>query len=188
MARRGTWSGLLVGLLLALMMVSSVSAATTYTDLQGRFSVTVPDNFRATAERSTSIAVSYESQTYRGASFNVVIASGSPAGTTLVNGVTMALSAFPKTFKGYQPGPNNYAAATLGGQPAVVLDSFFMGDTGRIHLLQYTVLYGSTAYVLTIGALESDFDTVLRDTRVVRDSFTFLVAPDGDIALRLGNG
>lgn len=105
-----------------------------------------------------------------------------------MNGATMALAAFPKAFPGYQAGASNYTAATLGGQPAVVLDSTFMGDSGKIHLLQYSVLYGSTAYVLTLGATDQDFDAFFRDTRIVRDSFTFLTAPDGDVVLRLGSG
>jgi len=81
MRTRGWWL-VLVGMMAALCMVTSVSAATTYTDPQGRFSFTVPDGYQRSSAFGPNIPV-FVSPTLEGANLNIVV-STVPTGTTLV--------------------------------------------------------------------------------------------------------
>lgn len=181
------WLGFLVTLMFSLAMVSAVGAApTTYTDPQGRFTFTAPDGFRRTSQQTT--AASYESASLKGASFNVVIVPGGPSDATLTSIVMRSIPSLRRTFSGYQQGPATYTATTLAGQPAVLIESFISVAGTPTHILQYALIYGSNFYVLTFGAPTANYDAVLAQTRIVRDSFTFLTGPQGDEVRRLGNG
>ncbi len=183
----GRWLGFLVALMLSLAMVSAVGAApTTYTDPQGRFSFTAPDGFRRGSPQTAF--VSYESTSLTGVSFNVVIVPGEPSDATLTNIVVQSIPGLRRSFSGYQQGPATYTATTLAEQPAVLIESFISVEGTPAHVLQYALIYGSNFYVLTFGATTANYNTALAQTRIVRDSFTFLTGPQGDEVHRLGNG
>ncbi len=182
-----------IGMMLALCMMTSVSAAaTTYTDPQGRFSFTVPDRYQPVTV-STPITAQYASPVFDSANFNFGVATV-PIGTTLVplvptqaqfEAVLRTITQGPVTFD-FLPG--GFVAATVAGHPAIQDDYIVTINGLHYRGRQYAILDGTTQYNFSFAAREADFDAFLKESRVVLDSFTILRGSSSTFIHRLSDG
>ncbi len=178
--RTRAWWVALIGVMVALCMVTSVSAATTtYTDPQGRFSFTVPDGYRKTD--SAGALVAYYSPTYAGANVNVGAANG-VAEANLDDTAAAILKTLKDTFKDFQAGPNGVQSATVAGKPARRYE--YTATVGDVHGhgVQYLVVNGSTGYFITLTASDADFAGFVKESMIILDSFTFLTGTSAGTA------
>ncbi|MDQ2786818.1 MAG: hypothetical protein M3Y58_17650 [Chloroflexota bacterium] len=192
MRTRGWWLAL-VGMMAALCMVTSVSAAvTTYTDPQGRFSITVPDGYQRSSELGPNI-LAFNSPIFVGANFNVIAATV-PTGTTLIP-LIPTRAQFEDLFRAVLSDqatfdflPGGFGAATIAGHPAVQDDSILTTNGERIRLRQFLILDGTTEYAISFGARETEFDAFVKESHIVLDSFTILRGSPSTFIHRLGDG
>jgi len=174
--RTRAWWTALIGMIVALCIVTNVSAATTYTDPQGRLSFTVPDGYQKTDNASALVA--YHSSTYASAAVSLG-ASGGVAGASLDEGATAILKYLKDTLENFQTGPNGIQSVTVAGKPARRYE--FTTTVGSYHArgVQYLTINGDTLYFLTFTASEADFTGFLTESMDILTSFTFL---DGSAA------
>ena len=192
MRTRGWWI-VLAGMMAALYMVTSVAAATTtYTDPQGRFSITVPDGYQRSSILGPNIPT-FSSPAFTGANFNVIVTTV-PTGTTLVP-LIPTRAQFEALFRAVLSDqatfdflPGGFGAATVGGHPAIQDDYIVTTNGLRLHGRQYAILDGTTEYAVTFTARETDFDAFVKESRVVLDSFTILRGSPSTFIYRLGDG
>ncbi len=191
--RTREWWMAVVGMMLALCMMTSVSAATTtYTDPQGHFLFTVPDGYRPQSV-STPVVAQYQSPTFESA--NVDIAVGTVLTDTTLLSQTPTRAQFEAALKTVVQGPvtfdflpGGFGAATVAGRPAIQYDYTVTINKVRYRGRQYAILDGTTVYVFSYAAKVDDFEGFLRESRSVLDTFTILRGSASTFIHRLGDG
>jgi len=169
--RIGMRAGILV-LILVLIGVHLVSAATTYNDPQGRFAFTVPDSYIQRYRGGTD--ASFRSVDTKTSSFDVTVVAQAPdsipTADTIVTNMLASL-----TSPAYTVGITGVQSTILGGQPARRFDYYTAtaGTPVRTHTLEFVATTSKAAYVLALSANEGDYDQLLGDTAIVLGSFAF---------------
>ncbi len=169
--RIGMRAGILV-LILVLVFVHIVSAATTYNDPQGRFAFTVPDSY--VQRYRAGMDVSFRSADTRTSSFDVSVIAQAPGPIPSVDTiVTDLLTGLSSPV--YTLGITGVQSTILGGQPARRFDYYTAtaGTPVRTHTLEFVATTSKAAYILALSANEGDYDQLLGDTAIVLGSFAF---------------
>ncbi len=191
MPRRYTWLGLLV-MLVALSTVSApaVHAAEPFTDPEGRFSFTPPDNYEPLTAQEIRQAVRAGSAALgiAGSSDALVVALSNP--TTMAN-VNVAAISLRGAVTNVGEGAEQLTRV-LGNVEGVTLDSAGIetltigGEDARTYGYtlslggveargqQFLVIRGDVAYFITFTALTDDFDAFFEETRIILETFAFL--------------
>jgi len=172
--RIGMRAGIFI-LILVIVSVHFVSAATTYNDPQGRFAFTVPDSYIQRYRAGTD--VSFRSADTKTSSLDVTVVAQAPGpiptADTIVTNMLNSLSS-----PVYTLGITGVQSTILGGQPARRFDYYTAtaGAPVRTHTLQFVAITGKAAYALALSANEGDYDQLLGDTAIVLGSFSFIGA------------
>ncbi len=191
--RTRAWWMAVIGMMLALCTVTSVSAATTiYTDPQGHFLFTVPDGYQPRSV-SAPVVAKYQSPTFEGANVDIAVGTALTGMTLLSQAPTRAefeaslktVVQGPVTFD-YLPG--GFGAATVAGRPAIQYDYTVTINSVRYRGRQYAILDGTTVYVFSYAAKVDDFEGFLRESRSVLDTFTILRGSASTFIHHLGDG
>jgi len=169
--RIGMRAGIFV-LILIIVSVHFVSAATTYNDPQGRFAFTVPDSYIQRYRAGTD--VSFRPADTKTSSLEVTVVAQAPGpiptADTIVINMLNSLSS-----PAYTLGITGVQSTILGGQPARRFDYYTAaaGMPVRTHTLQFVAITGKAAYALALSANEGDYDQLLGDAAIVLGSFSF---------------
>jgi len=152
---------------------STRDATNTYTDTKGRFSFRIPKGWRVQRSRTANVAVEVVTDMPHGI-FRVATEAVPTPGTATVNEYTTALIAgLKKSTAGFELGPGGVQDVTLGGHPAQRFEWIETDRGTRLRVLSYVVLKEQTSYALFIAAEPDSFGTIVAQTKVSIDTFTF---------------
>jgi len=164
---------------------TAAPTARVVTDPNGRFSFTLPANYRQVGPNETfpgawlrigTPLLGFTSTTTTGA--NIIISSEqiTPTGNPrlLDDGVAMLRSQLPQASDQITMGTDPIQSFTLGGQDARSYDFFYTTPQLQAHGVQVITLVGNTVYYLTFIAPEANNDVLQRDRQSVVSSFAFL--------------
>ncbi len=170
----------ILGLIIALAslcMAVSVSAATNYTDPQGRYSFTAPDGWQAGSlppgsniPQDVAPGGIFTAPAPLNGNFNVVAATV-PSGISLDTVATQSRAGVAQSVPGYQEIPGGIQRAAIGGQAGARYDYFLTVQGTKLHGAQILALQGTTAYILTFTAAENDFNAVIGQGATILSSF-----------------
>jgi len=147
----------------------------TYTDPQGRFTLTVPPGWRVQQPATTDVdfqASPVASSALRGA-FQIA-AEDVGTGITLDDYASGTMDSIKQTVTNYQDVQGGIQPTTVGGQPARRFD--FTGQDGTTNLRAAIIVVerGTTAYGFLIAAPPGDFDAIFAQAKQFIDTFSFL--------------
>lgn len=154
---------------LSFMAVAPVSAASTFTDAQGRFSFTVPDGYAPLPDFvKPPVVAAFTSTNPPGPNFTVQVRDARGTLDVVVANLRQEYITGPGATAGANP-----QSFTLGGQPAQRYDFFQTTDNSRFHIAQVMTIKDASLYLLTFTAQEQSYDTLLSQTAIVLSSFSF---------------
>ncbi len=180
MVRHGWWKVLVFVAFFGVCSLTAVSAqGTTFTDLQGRFSFTVPSGWQqgsvppnTNLPPGTVIGAIFAAPAPLNGNFNVVTVA-IPAGVNLDQIATQSRASVAQSLPGYQEGPGGIQNLTVSGQPARRYDYFLTPpQAGKLHGAQVLALQANTLFVITFTAAENDFDTFFQQGAPALNSLT----------------
>lgn len=143
-----------------------------FTDPRGRFAFTKPKGWIAERQSDPDIVVQLNSDRPPG-SFTVST-EAVPPGIALAQYVEAGVTQVRGGVPGYEPGPRGTQAATLGNEPAGLIDYFTTAGGTKLYFMQVIAVKGDTAYVLTFNTQPADTGPYLAQAQVILDSWRFL--------------
>jgi hypothetical protein len=170
-------SAAIIVALVALSLVSSVGAAT-YTDPKGRYTVTVPNDWKEQAEADI-FDMLYTAPGNDDVAFGVIVAEDAEGA-----GVELKASDLNELFgEIFDDGVSFTAtAATLGGQPAQRAAASGLVDDKLLHITVVMAVVDRTTYLVFYGAYNADYTAYATQAQAMFDSFTFAKAPIATLA------
>jgi hypothetical protein len=144
---------------------------TRYTDPQGRFSFTIPSDWRPSQAQDAQVAIQFVSDVPRG-NLNVA-AQGIGNMVTLDDFAAAAVADIQRAYPMYRFASQRIEATTLAGEPARRYDFQGVQNDTSIQFTQLIAVKDGTAYVVTLSAAASDSRVFAGQAQIVLDSFAF---------------
>jgi len=144
----------------------------TYTDPQGRFTLTIPPGWRVQNTNNANVDFEAAPAALKGA-FQIA-AEDVGTGVTLDDYAVGTMDSIKSSITSFQPGQGGIQETTINGQPARQFDFSGQDGTTMLRATVFVVKKGTTAYGFLIAAAPEDFDTVFAQAKQFIDSFAFL--------------
>jgi hypothetical protein len=164
---------------LFLLVLTPASAAASYTDPQGRFSVPVPDRDTTPPPALHQVRPQFSSPPYNPATFTVETASA-PTGATLDALAQQRLQQSLAKYQGSTLKSSGVLSTTIGGREARWFEVVQIIGSFQWQTRFYTVVNGDTVVYLDFSAMPKNFDAFMNEAVVAIQTFTFaqaVVAP-----------
>lgn len=169
--------GLLLALLVALLPLAPVRAATTFTDPQGQFSLIVPDGFQRQNPPPIQSIAAFTTPMLKDAFFGVDATAIEHDGT-LPTDLDALLATLTKDLgRDTVIAPEGIQRLTLDGIPGRRIDVLTVDRRMRYHAAIVIAIRGEMLFGLFFQARECDFPTLAQLTSTVLPSVLFMGDP-----------